>query len=303
MNYAICRVEKIKTVSNLKGRLMHNYREKETPNANSKIKNPNSKYTHKNGYQAFDYFHDRMNEVKKPRKDSVVGLEYMLTSDKDYFDNLNFMQKNKWIKTNIAWLEKKHRAENIVSINIHLDETTPHIQAIIIPEAEGKLNAKKFTGGVKMMRELQDEYSNEMQPLGLVRGIKKSKATHRTIQEYYTQANQTVNEQTKLLEKVSKKGLGSRKLTLAEGRELAKMYKDILKHRNDYAREHTKLVDENRELTGTVDQVKKEVDQVKKELEDEKRIVRTYGVLVEGLKYNEIDYNKIFEENEKGRRN
>lgn len=50
-------------------------------------------------------------------------------------------------KENIQWLEKTYGKDNVVHAALHMDESTPHIAAYIVPEKDGKLNCREFLGG------------------------------------------------------------------------------------------------------------------------------------------------------------
>ena len=53
---------------------------------------------------------------------------------------------DEWCRDNLDWLRKTYGAENIVSAVLHLDESTPHIHATMIPIVTGerrKANAEQ----------------------------------------------------------------------------------------------------------------------------------------------------------------
>ncbi|MFV0364868.1 MAG: MobV family relaxase, partial [Suipraeoptans sp.] len=84
--------------------------------------------------------------------------------------------------------------ENIVEFAIHLDERTPHIHCVVVPlTADGRLSAKEVMGNRTKMTELQEMYGVAMCSYNLDRGVKGSKATHDSIQEYYARINQRMN--------------------------------------------------------------------------------------------------------------
>ena len=69
---------------------------------------------------------------------------------------------------------------------LHLDETTPHIHAAIVPINPGaSLSAKKYWGEAEGLRQLQTDYATAMRPMGLTRGIEGSKAKHTAIKAFY----------------------------------------------------------------------------------------------------------------------
>lgn len=63
---------------------------------------------------------------------------------------------NALAKAGKAWLEAEFGAENVVSIEVHTDESTPHLQAVVIPNKDGKLNAKHWMDGPARLAQLRE---------------------------------------------------------------------------------------------------------------------------------------------------
>jgi hypothetical protein len=62
----------------------------------------------------------------------------------------------------------------------------------VVPITKDKrLSAKEFIGTREKLRDDQTSFADLMEDLGLQRGVKRSKARHTTIREYYTNLNQT----------------------------------------------------------------------------------------------------------------
>jgi len=120
---------------------------------------------------------------------SPEKLHAMSREDQDAY----FRRALDWLDA-LDWLEKRHGAENVLSAVIHRDETTPHMQALVIPlDARGKLNARELVGGKAKLSQMQTEFAQEVgQPFGFERGQERSRATHQTIKEYYGRANTPV---------------------------------------------------------------------------------------------------------------
>ena len=88
--------------------------------------------------------------------------------------------------------KKCHGEGNVFHVGIHRDEKTPHMFAYVMPyDTKGKMNAKHFLGGSKILSEMQTDFHQQVsQNYGLDRGIKGSKAKHQRVQRYYAQLNQ-----------------------------------------------------------------------------------------------------------------
>ncbi|RJE16469.1 hypothetical protein PHISCL_11194, partial [Aspergillus sclerotialis] len=57
-------------------------------------------------------------------------------------------EQNNYFRRALDWLKDRHGAENVLSAVVHRDETTPHMQVLVIPlDARGKLNARELVGG------------------------------------------------------------------------------------------------------------------------------------------------------------
>lgn len=209
-HFAILRVKKHSSVQNLIGSLKHNFREIPTPNADATRTPFNAHYrpksdefwqenaishsenTIRSSKRAMAIFNNRIDEISKNskiRKNAVLAVEYLLTTSPDWWTNITDEQFQEWLKKNIDFIKQKHGIENIIAATFQRDETTPHISVFVVPEINGKLNARHFFGGRQKMSALQTEYANNMTNLGLSRGIENSKATHQTIKQYYSKIN------------------------------------------------------------------------------------------------------------------
>ena len=192
-SFAILRVGKIKTKGHLGAALGHNFRERDTPNAdldrkgdNLVLKGPGT------GRGVMEAWDDRAPE--KVRKNAVHALEYFVGGSPEKIHAMSREDQDAYFRRALDWLEKRHGAENVLSAVIHRDETTPHMQALVIPlDERGKLNARELVGGKAKLSQMQTEFAREVgQPFGFERGQERSRATHQTIKEYYGRANTPV---------------------------------------------------------------------------------------------------------------
>ena len=173
-NFAILRVQKVKTMSSMAARGRHNFREQETPNADPELLSQNLV----EGAQSTDEMLKAISDLLpvKRRKDAVIGLEYLITASPEHFGNSSEIA---YFKDAIEWLEAKHGKANVVCKTVHLDESTPHLAAFVVPILGGKLNAKHFTGGAKVLAEMQTDFAEKVgKKHNLERGIERSKAVH-----------------------------------------------------------------------------------------------------------------------------
>lgn len=129
---------------------------------------------------------------RKIRENTIRYTSHILSSDeksmKEIFEK---GQGEEWVKANLDFLKEEYGEENIVRFALHMDETTPHLHAIIIPlTKDGRLSAKEIIGNRKSLQDKQTKYAKYMKPFGLERGVLGSKATHENIQDYRRRINQ-----------------------------------------------------------------------------------------------------------------
>lgn len=191
MPYAILRVAKIKTAQQGAAKTMHNYRLRETPNADVERKPLNQEYINTAERNYWELATERITEAgAKVRPDSVRGVEVILTASPEAFKRdeqgrAADMRGSTWAEANVAFLQAKFGRENVVAMTLHQDELTPHFQAVVVPiTADGRLSAKDLFNP-KTLRALQTEYAEAMKPFGLARGVEHSRAQHEVMRHVY----------------------------------------------------------------------------------------------------------------------
>ena len=200
--YAIIRAEKHTSNASISGMEKHIDRTMLVPNANPELAHYNKMHIGSDG-GSVEFIDKRINQLKNDHnqritKASVKAIEYMMTASPEAFgatvtkDNKIMAPKLKgkrwteFIRNSKKFLIDKHGKENIVKFTIHMDETTPHIHAMVVPVTrDNRLSAKEFLGGTEKLRQLQTDFAKVMEPLGLKRGEKGSKAKHESIRDYY----------------------------------------------------------------------------------------------------------------------
>ena len=140
-------------------------------------------------------------EGVKMRNDSVIARELVLSAGNGFWNKLNDEDREKWIDANHQFL-KKYFGDNCVYAVLHMDETTPHIHALIVPVMNNKrglphLNNSFYFGTTEKLSEWQDRYteamSKDFQNI-FKRGIRGSKATHVDLKTYYSLIKENLDE-------------------------------------------------------------------------------------------------------------
>lgn len=140
---------------------------------------------------------------KAIRKDAVKGLNIVLSGSHERMKALEADGEglDDWVEANQKWLNSEFGDKNVVSLALHMDERTPHLHAVVVPLTEdGRLSAKEILGNRTAMSDRQGRYGEAMKGFGLSRGIKGSRATHDSVQEYYARVNNPVESEIRAVE-------------------------------------------------------------------------------------------------------
>ncbi len=206
MSYAIIRNVNYK-MNNLAGICRHNERkninysnkeiQKEKGVNNYWIKKPTTTYE-----KSFEEIREKYKLKGQIKKVSNVVCEYIITSDKEFFDSIGKEETLRYFKTAYEFVTKyKNLGEKyIISAKVHMDETTPHMHLVFIPvihtkdkkgKAIDKIACSEFWKGKDSYKKLQDNFYEYVTEKGfnLQRGDSKENehipiATLKNITEY-----------------------------------------------------------------------------------------------------------------------
>lgn len=210
MGYAIMRMAKLKTESEMNERYNHDMRIYAVASADPLRSSQNIELVDQlNGRTYHNIFEDtvlglKMNGAinREIRHDAVKGIDVYLGFSHEDADGMDL---DEWARRNVKWLEETYnppgremhytdrdgnevteKVNNVKSVVLHMDEATPHIHAFIVPiDERGHLNAKAYVNGRETFIRMQDSYAAAMEPFGLWRGEKHSLARHEKRSEYY----------------------------------------------------------------------------------------------------------------------
>lgn len=190
MSYAILRTAKLKAWGSIGGSGAHTYRQDGmAPNADPSKGRLNRTLIGIAGEVVGDVRRRVEAVTDKPRANAVLAVEFFLGASPEWFEGKSDAEIDIWAKRNVAWLQQRFGKANVVHAVLHRDETSPHVVAYLVPELEGRLNARGILGGRDMLRELQTAYAAAMAPLGLERGVEGSKAQHVPVKQFYAEVN------------------------------------------------------------------------------------------------------------------
>lgn len=211
----VCRIEKLK-MSGLSGAQKHNEREFDVPNADSKKSDLNKRLIGDGHLR--DLVLNRINScgakiINSGQNASNVAIEIVLSASPQYFrdnpDDYGVFEKDKldvWVSKNVDFLKLKY-GDNLVCVDLHLDEATPHLHAIVTPLIEKERNRRRtkqqiannekantykiFSLDSKTMFnrtaliDLQTDAARAVESIGISRGVKGSKADHQSLKQFY----------------------------------------------------------------------------------------------------------------------
>ena len=146
--------------------------------------------------------------TRKVGKNQVRAIRIILSGSPDDIQRIvREGRLDEWCADNMKYLAETFGRENIVSADLHLDETSPHIHATLVPivtterkrkkqeehaakryrtksASRPRLCANDVMSRVKL-KEYQDTYAQAMSKYGLQRGIEGSKARHVDTTQFY----------------------------------------------------------------------------------------------------------------------
>ena len=190
MSYAIIRNTNYKK-SNLAGIYIHNER-KNTNYSNKEINKQNSRlnYSIKKPYSTYEKMFKDIKEKYKLKgmikKVSNVMCEFIITSDKDFFNSIGEEETKRYFQTAYKFVSNYNNLgeDFIVSAKVHMDESTPHMHIVFIPVVHkkdkngneiSKIACSEFWKGKDSYKKLQDNFYSYITKAGfnLERGNKE----------------------------------------------------------------------------------------------------------------------------------
>ena len=181
----------------------HIERARETPNADPELTPLNERLAGTGNWYAD--VQARLDVAPIIRKNAVLSIEMMLAASPEWFnagtDAEQDRRRDAWRDLSTAWLRETFGEQNVVAAVLHRDESTPHIQALIVPiDERGRLNARHFIGGDRRrLAELQDSYAARVAALGLERGVRGSVAEHQEVKRWYAQSQEVPRDVTQTI--------------------------------------------------------------------------------------------------------
>ena len=165
--------------------MKHSFRAQDTPNADAELTHLNEHFGAHSVAEGMAAFRSRLPESF--RKDAVQAVEYLITASramqsKPKSEQDALLQGLARVAEAASWGGKRGLRRHPPG----RDDTT-HVRLCGAARPEtGRLNAKRWLGGAKALRDMQTDFAQQVgQQHGLERGLEGSKSRHTTIQAYY----------------------------------------------------------------------------------------------------------------------
>ena len=276
MSYAIIRNAKY-TINNLNVIFRHNER-KNTNYSNKDINKINSikNYSIKPCNVPYS---KRFNEIKRQyhlkgqiKKTSNVVCEYIITSDKEFFEEIGEAETKRYFETAHKFVcsYKDLGEQYIISSKVHMDEKTPHLHLVFIPvvhtkdkktnKSIDKISCTEFWKGKNSYKQLQDRFYSYMTKAGfdLDRGRTRENA-HIPIKELKAITNHEVQE-FELKSLNIEQELNTNNIDL-----LREDYRRIIKKFNTLTKQYTKIKVTNDSTLEKIENLKQDYTNLKSE--------------------------------------
>jgi len=174
MSYAIIRNANYKK-DNLAGLYKHNERKNtnysnKDINKNNSIKNYSIKQCNTTYLNAIKLLQKENNLQGRIIKTTNVACELIITSDKEFFENIGEKETKRYFQTayNFVTNYKNLGEKYILSAKVHLDESTPHLHLVFVPVIHkldnksgkqiDKIACSEYWKGKDSYRQLQDNF-------------------------------------------------------------------------------------------------------------------------------------------------
>ena len=192
MSHIVARMQKMKA-GNLAAAYHHNERIFENhanPDIDTSRSHLNFELTDRDREVSYksqieDYVNENKTSRRAIRKDAVLCDEWIITSDRAFFEKLSPEETRSFFETAKNYFAENYGEQNLAYASVHLDESTPHMHLGIVPMQNGKLSSKAMFDREEL-KKIQDELPQYMSEHGfdLRRGARNSDAKHLTVAEF-----------------------------------------------------------------------------------------------------------------------
>lgn len=117
------------------------------------------------------YINENKASKRAVRKDAVLVNEWILTSDKDFFEQLDEAETRKYFETAKQYFADNYGDENIRYAVVHMDEKTPHMHMGIVPFDDEKNSQPSVYSIVKPYSVFKKNYHSISKRMALMLNV------------------------------------------------------------------------------------------------------------------------------------
>lgn len=172
------------------------------------------------------------NLARKPQKNAAYAIEAVFSFSPDFCADWATNPKSErklegFFSGAAKFVRDKFGAENVLQMDAHYDEKTPHMHVLLTPimtndNGQKVYSSSAFLGGRAGLKKLQTDFAKMMnEKYGLERGVEGSKARHTDQVEYASQLNSKAMKLT-----AKEKDLERREKVVEKAEELIKKHPD-----------------------------------------------------------------------------
>lgn len=327
MSFAVLHMQKFKT-NDVTGMQIHNQRERESK-TNFDIDKSKTHLNYDLHNKSKINFNKKIKDIIKEnvvtdraiRKDAVVMCNFIITSDKKFFDSLSETERERFFDISYDFFKKRYGEEKIISAAVHLDEKTPHMHLSLVPVTEDKKLSAKRLFNRNELRSLQDDFPKFLNEnnFDLKRGL-DSEGKNKHIETQRFKKNQLENDLKALESKINRLNdisIDVEKINSIEvkekfiNRNIIEVNKDDFEELKNFAKEYyfvsddlKKEKDKNKKLEKEIESKSKinlenriEIDKLKKENKlindfiSDKKLNNVFEIYKQNLSRYSKEYN------------
>ena len=191
MSMIVARMQKMKA-ENLIGIANHNQRKTKNhsnPDIDTSLSELNYDLVDRTDNYKKDienFINENKSTTRAVRKDAVLINEWIITSDRKFFENLSDEDTKEFFISAKEYFAENFGEENIRYATVHLDESTPHLHMDIVPFDEDKKLSAKRVFNREALRNVQEDLPKHLQEKGfdIKRGLEGSDRKNLTVPEF-----------------------------------------------------------------------------------------------------------------------
>lgn len=103
---------------------------------------------------------------RKPRANSVVLSEFVVTASPDYMNSLSLGEQKRYFESSLEFIQERYGKQNTLYAMVHMDEATPHMHVGVMPITEDNRLSAKDIFTKKELISLQHDFPMEVREKG-----------------------------------------------------------------------------------------------------------------------------------------